>query len=173
MPSLTRFPLTISLLCGLLSAAAPAAAQFDTATVLGTVRDSTGGFVPGATVTLTNLDTGVAAVKISDANGSFEFVTVRVGRYQVTAELDGFAVALAPDFAVQVGARQRVDLTLSPGQLSETIEVSGAATRLEAFNALNRTNFRAPNGNRSSPAFGTITSTYDARQLQLGVKLSF
>jgi hypothetical protein len=45
--------------------------------------------------------------------------------------------------------------------------------RLEAFNALNRTNFRAPNGNRSSPAFGTITSTYDARQLQLGVKLSF
>ncbi len=43
--------------------------------------------------------------------------------------------------------------------------------RLEAFNLLNRTNFRAPNGNRSAAAFGTITSTYDARQLQLGFKL--
>jgi hypothetical protein len=45
--------------------------------------------------------------------------------------------------------------------------------RLEAFNVLNKTNFRGPNGNRSSPAFGTIQSTYDARQLQLGVKVIF
>jgi hypothetical protein len=43
--------------------------------------------------------------------------------------------------------------------------------RLEAFNVLNRTNLQAPNGNRSSGAFGTIISTYDARQLQLGAKL--
>jgi hypothetical protein len=43
--------------------------------------------------------------------------------------------------------------------------------RLEAFNLLDRVNFTAPNGNRSSGAFGTITSTYDARQVQLGVKL--
>ena len=45
--------------------------------------------------------------------------------------------------------------------------------RFEAFNLLNRTNFRGPNGNRSAAAFGTITSTYDARQLQLGVKVTF
>ena len=45
--------------------------------------------------------------------------------------------------------------------------------RFEAFNLLNRTNLRTPNGNRSAAAFGTITSTYDARQLQLGVKVLF
>ena len=43
----------------------------------------------------------------------------------------------------------------------------------EAFNLLNKVNFRAPNANRSAGNFGTITSTYDARQLQLGVKLTF
>jgi hypothetical protein len=48
-----------------------------------------------------------------------------------------------------------------------------AEFRIEAFNLLNRTNFRAPNGNRSAAAFGTITQTYDPRQLQIGVKISF
>jgi len=48
-----------------------------------------------------------------------------------------------------------------------------AELRLEAFNLLNRTNFRAPNGNRSAGGFGTITSTYDPRQLQLGIKVMF
>jgi len=45
--------------------------------------------------------------------------------------------------------------------------------RIEAFNLLNRTNFTAPNGNRSAAGFGTITSTYDARQIQLGAKVTF
>jgi hypothetical protein len=45
--------------------------------------------------------------------------------------------------------------------------------RVEAFNVLNKVNFRAPNANRSASNFGTITGTFDARQLQLGVKLTF
>ena len=45
--------------------------------------------------------------------------------------------------------------------------------RIEAFNLFNKTNFRAPNSTRTAAAFGTITSTYDARQIQLGVKLLF
>ena len=45
--------------------------------------------------------------------------------------------------------------------------------RFEVFNLLNRANFRAPNGNRSAAAFGTITSTYQPRQAQIGLKVSF
>jgi hypothetical protein len=45
--------------------------------------------------------------------------------------------------------------------------------RVEAFNVLNKTNFRAANGNRSTAAFGTVTATYDPRQIQLGLKLVF
>ncbi len=57
---------------------------------------------------------------------------------------------------------------------SKQVPIAGrtrAEIRIEAFNLLNRTNFRAPNGTRSSNAFGTITATYDPRQLQLGFKL--
>jgi len=49
----------------------------------------------------------------------------------VSAELQGFAIAMADNVPVTVGARQRVDLMLTPGNLTETVEVTGAATRLE------------------------------------------
>lgn len=58
--------------------------------------------------------------------------------------------------------------------LSKQVALAGQARlqfRLEAFNLFNRVNYTAPNGNRSLAAFGTITSTYDPRQMQLGVKV--
>ena len=58
--------------------------------------------------------------------------------------------------------------------LSKQVALAGAAKvqfRLEAFNLFNRVNYTAPSGNRSTAAFGTITSTYDPRQMQLGVKV--
>jgi hypothetical protein len=60
--------------------AASASAQFDTASVVGTVRDSSGGVVPGATVTLTNTATAVSVTRTTNAEGIYEFVTVRKSR---------------------------------------------------------------------------------------------
>jgi hypothetical protein len=125
-----RLPLLLCLAL-LLVPAIPVHAQFDTATIVGTVKDDSGGVIPGATVTLTNLETGIAVTRVTDVNGSYEFQTVRIGRYKVTAEIEGFSVALADNVEATVGARQRVDLTMKPGALSETIEVVGATTRLE------------------------------------------
>jgi hypothetical protein len=106
-------------------------AQFDAATVLGTVRDSSGAMVPGATVTLKNVATGITATSVTDENGNYQFLNVRIGTYNVRAELQGFSVAEAQDFSVTVNARQRVDLTLKIGNVGETVVVTGAAKLLE------------------------------------------
>src|SRR5215210_6003404 len=131
LPVCKPIKIVLFVLLTLSATASSALAPFDTATVLGTVRDNTGGVVPGATVTLTGLDTGITSTKVTDENGNFEFTTVRIGRYKVTAELTGFSIALADNVQATVGARQRVDLQLTPGSMQETVEVIGAATRLE------------------------------------------
>jgi hypothetical protein len=114
-----------------LALSSPAWAQFETATVVGSVRDATGSVVADATVTLTNSATGLSATRSTDANGNFEFFTVRIGTYVITAERPGFSVALVDNVQVTVGARQRVDLTLAVGQVTEKVEVSASAVLLQ------------------------------------------
>lgn len=106
-------------------------AQFETSAVLGFVRDSTGTPIAGSKVTLLNMATSVAAATTTDGQGSFQFPDVHVGRYKVTASFAGFSDSITDAFAVDVNTRQRVDLTLKPGGVAETITVIGAATQLE------------------------------------------
>src|SRR5271157_3723233 len=105
--------------------------QFDTAEVLGTVRDATGAAVPKANVTLTNMDTGIQAKTATDDNGNYDFFNIRVGRYSVVVEHEGFSKATASDVAVSVNARQRVDLAMAVGAITQTVEVVGAAAALQ------------------------------------------
>src|SRR5438093_4251853 len=114
-----------------LAFAASAGAQFATATVVGVVRDASGGVVPDAKVTLTNTATGVSVTRTTNSEGLYEFVTVRPGVYIVTAEKSGFAVALADNVQVQVAARQRVDLQMAVGAISEQILVTGISPLIE------------------------------------------
>jgi hypothetical protein len=120
--------------CGVLAVlilACAAFAQFDTATVLGTVRDSSGAVVPGASVTLRNVATGIAATAVTDDAGNYQFLTVRIGTYMVRAELQGFSAAVAENVSVTVNARQRVDLTMQVGSIAESVVVTGAARLVE------------------------------------------
>ena len=122
----------IAVLLLLLGAGAvPAFAQFETATVLGTVRDATGAVVPGATVTLLNVDTGVSQSKPSDQDGNYEFFTVRIGTYRLSAELSGFTPAAVEGVRVTIGSRQRVDLRMNVGQVAEAVDVTAAVSPLE------------------------------------------
>jgi hypothetical protein len=117
------------LVCSL--GATPIFAQFETAEVLGTIRDAQGSVIPKATVTLTNQETGIEAKITSDSNGNFLFSPVKVGRYTVTAEASGFSKAIAANIVVDVNARQRVDLMMTVGQVTESVNVTGAASALE------------------------------------------
>lgn len=120
----------VIILLAVLAFAPAAFAQFDTATVLGTVTDSNGAAVPGATVTLRNIATGVTAIARSDENGNYQFFNVKIGTYQVVAEASGFAKAAAESIQVTVNARQRVDLALKAGALTETVTISADAVQL-------------------------------------------
>src|SRR4051795_2479099 len=113
-------------------AAACSFAQFDTATVLGTVRDPSGSVIANAKITLRNVNTGVAATAVTNSGGEYEFLTVRIGDYKVTAEAPGFSSAATDTFNVAVSARQRVDLTLQVGATTESITVTGAAAVVES-----------------------------------------
>jgi hypothetical protein len=115
----------------LLLTAASASAQFDTATVVGTVRDASESVIPGAKVTLTAIETGISTVRTSAADGNYEFPAVKPGAYVVTAEKPGFAVALVDQVQVQVGARLRVDLKMPVGQVSEKVEVKATQPLVE------------------------------------------
>ena len=127
-PALSRALLSLAIL---LAGAATARAQFDTASVVGTVRDQSGASIPGAKVTLTNTETSISLTRTTATDGNYEFVTVRPGIYLVTAEMTGFAMALTENVQVQVGGRMRVDMQLAVGQISEQIEVTGASPLIE------------------------------------------
>ena len=106
-------------------------AQFETSVVLGTIRDASGNVVPGAVVKLLNVETGIQAVATTNEVGDYQFLNVRIGVYKLSAEKPGFAVAYADDVKVTVNARQRVDLTLTVGQVSESIQVTDAVAAVE------------------------------------------
>ena len=78
----------------------------------------------------------------------------------------------APRNSVRGPLRWEVDMVLAT-EIRMPWRQSGFEFRLEAFNLFNRTNFRAPNGNRSAAAYGTIRATYDPRIIQFGFKASF
>jgi hypothetical protein len=116
----------------LVSLAGPLAfSQFETSEVLGTVRDPSQAAVAKAAVTLTNQGTGVEAKTTTDENGGYNFFDVKIGTYTVTVELQGFSKFTAPDIVVNVGARQRVDIKLQVGAVTESVTVTDAATLLE------------------------------------------
>lgn len=109
----------------------PAHAQFDSATVLGTIRDASGASLPGAMITLKNNATGIVATAQTDGNGDYQFPNVKIGEYRLSAEIQGFTTAITDKIVVTVNARQRVDLTMQPGQLTETVTITDAAQLLE------------------------------------------
>jgi len=115
--------------------AQPLPAQVDTGTILGTVTDTSGAAVSGATVTLTNEGTNAALTTTTGPDGSYKFTPLRIGSYKVTATFQGFQTVTKKNITVDVGADVVADISLPPGSVTQTIEVEAAVPVLQTQNA--------------------------------------
>ena len=125
----------LALILALLGAARTAQAQFETATIVGTVKDPSGASVANAKVTLTNTATGISDVRTSNKEGNFEFVSIRSGVYLLAGEREGFSIAMLDQLRVETGSRVRADLQLEVGSLTEEVKVTADDTLIETDNS--------------------------------------
>ena len=106
-----------------------------TGTILGTVTDSTGAIVPNVNVTVTNTGTNSAFKTVTSSSGDFNAPALNPGTYSVSAEAKGFQKSVTTGFNLDVNGKVRVDLTLKPGAVTETLEVTAQAVVLDTDSA--------------------------------------
>ena len=104
--------------------AAEAGAQTNTVTLTGVATDDTGGALPGATITATNLATGLVRTVVADSGGRYTVVGLPPGAYDARAELAGFTAVVQRAQQFQVGQTVTLDFKLKVGALSEIVEVT-------------------------------------------------
>jgi len=107
-----------------LTCAAEARAQRDTATAIGTITDVQGGVLPGAIVTAINIATGVTRSAVSDVVGTYRLAALAPGTYDVRAELSGFAPAVRRRLTLALGSEAVVSFSLSLSTLTEAVTVT-------------------------------------------------
>jgi hypothetical protein len=105
-----------------------------TAQISGTVRDSSGGVLPGVDVTVTQTDTGLKRNAISEADGSYVLPGLAPGPYQLEATLQGFRTYSQTGIVLQVGASPIINVAMAIGQVAETITVQANASLVETKN---------------------------------------
>lgn len=105
------------------------------ANLLGTVTDQTKAAVPKATVTITEIGTGISKTSQTNDSGNFDFEAIKPGTYRVTAEQSGFKRAVSEKVDVAVNSSVRVDLTLETGSISESVTVTAAPLALKTDRA--------------------------------------
>ena len=99
-------------------------AQTFRGSIQGSVTDATGAAVPDAQVDVTSPDIGVKRTVDTDANGNFTVTELPLGKYIVTSSKAGFRTELMRNVEVTLGVVTRANLTLSPGQVKETVDVN-------------------------------------------------
>ena len=140
--------------------------QSITGTILGTVRDSSGGAMPGATVTVTNEDTGVQLAVQADSVGEFVLTNLSPGSYTIKTEAAGFKQNVVKSVRLLASRSARLDVVLEPGGVAQEIQVTASAPVLNTENATI--------GNISVPGtVGRITGAGDPRVIQFGLKVLF
>jgi hypothetical protein len=105
--------------------------QADTATIVGTVRDSSGAVIVGGTITVTETDTSTKTVARTDSTGNYVVTPLRIGNYTVAVEAPGFKTETHSGIVLQVQDRLRVDFTMQVGSVNEAVNVQESVPVIE------------------------------------------
>jgi len=98
----------------------------DTATIVGTVTDSSGGVIPNAKVTVSNPEKGFTRELATNTAGEYAAPKMPVGEYVVSTEVTGFQKLVRSGITLAVGQTLRVDMQLQVGQRTQEVTVAGA-----------------------------------------------
>ena len=109
--------------------------QVDTGSVRGLVKDPTGAVIPGAKVTLTNEDTGLAVETVTSRDGNYSFSPVKVGTYTLEVGSTNFKKAVQHHISVDVQQAVGANFSLTPGSIVETVVVTAVAPTLQTQDA--------------------------------------
>ena len=109
--------------------------QTATGGIAGTVRDSTGAVLPGATISATSLDTRAVRTSVTDGAGTYQILSIAAGDYAVSAALSGFQTATRSPVTVTVGASAVANFDLSLGAVSQDVTVTSEAPQVNTIDA--------------------------------------
>ena len=123
--------LVLLLVFGLLCGANAAMAQDVTATITGTVTDASGSAVTGAKVTAKDVARGTVTSTTTNEAGIYRISQLPVGDYEMRVEMQGFQTSVIPQFTLVLNQIARIDVAMKVGQVTQTVEVTGAAPVLK------------------------------------------
>ena len=123
--------LSVCLITLLLAVAPRAVAQEVTAAINGTITDPSGAPIAGATVTATDTARGTTYTGETNSDGAYYLTHVPIGTYEVKVEAKGFRTALHSSFELVLNQVARIDVQMTVGAMSQTVEVSGATPLLQ------------------------------------------
>jgi hypothetical protein len=169
VPATTGIVLFLALAClGVLPAGAQNASGGDFG---GTVRDTTGGVLPGATLVLTNVETGVERTSVTNETGRYRIPAVPAGAYKLTVSLDGFATVERSGLTLEVGQVLTVDVSLPPAGVSQEVTVTADAPviepgRTQTGAVVSRTEIEnLPSNGRDFLSFSTVVAGVTGQQM--------
>jgi hypothetical protein len=115
--------------------AARISAQSTTGTIQGIVRDDQAAVIPGATVTVRNVQTGQARSVVTTEQGQYRFPNLQVGQYELTVELAGFGTYRQAGLNLSLNQDAAIDVTLRPAGVAESVQVTADTPLLNTTNA--------------------------------------
>ena len=104
-----------------------AEAQIDQGGITGTISDTTGNVIQGATVTLVNQETGLSFMQRTGNDGSYRFSPIKIGQYSLTFSAPNFETLRREDIRVNVSQTLGLNVSLKPGSVTESVTVSTEA----------------------------------------------